>query len=57
MGAVVQRVSRASVTVSGQVVGAVDGPGILLLVGVTHDDGAEQAAWLARKVAGLRIML
>ena len=56
MRAVVQRVSRASVTVAGEVVGAVDGPGILLLVGVTHDDGPEQAAWLARKVAGLRIM-
>ncbi len=36
--------------------GALDGPGILLLVGVTHDDGPDQAAWLARKVAGLRIM-
>ena len=56
MRAVVQRVTGASVSVSGQVVGAVDGPGLLLLVGVTHDDGAEQAAWLARKVAGLRIM-
>ena len=56
MRAVVQRVSGASVSVSGQVVGAVDGAGLLLLVGVTHDDGAEQAAWLARKVAGLRIM-
>ena len=37
-------------------VGALDSPGLLLLVGVTHDDGPEQAAWLARKVAGLRIM-
>ena len=51
-----QRVSRANVSVAGAVVGNVDGPGILLLVGVTHDDGPEQAAWLARKVAGLRIM-
>jgi len=56
MRAVVQRVSGASVSVSGRLVGAVDGAGLLLLVGVTHDDGAEQAAWLARKVAGLRIM-
>ena len=56
MRAVVQRVSRASVTVAGEVVGAVDRPGILLLLGVTHDDGPQQAAWLARKVAGLRIM-
>ena len=56
MRAVVQRISRASVTVAGQVMGAVEGPGILLLLGVTHDDGPEQVAWLARKVAGLRIM-
>src|SRR5689334_1688843 len=56
MRAVVQRVSRASVAVAGEVVGELDGPGILLLVGVTHDDGPAQAAWLARKVAGLRIM-
>jgi len=56
MRAVVQRVSRASVTVAGEVVGAVDGPGLVLLVGVTHDDSPEQAAWLARKVAELRIM-
>ncbi len=56
MRAVVQRVSRASVTVAGEVVGAVDGPGLVLLVGVTHDDSPEHAAWLARKVAGLRIM-
>ena len=51
-----QRVSRASVTVAGEVVGTVDGPGLVLLVGITHDDTPEQAAWLARKVAGLRIM-
>jgi D-tyrosyl-tRNA(Tyr) deacylase len=56
MRAVVQRVSRASVTVAGEVVGAVHGAGILMLVGVTHDDGPEQAAWLARKVAGLRVL-
>ena len=56
MRAVVQRVSSASVRVAGEVVGALDSPGLLLLVGVTHDDTPEQAAWLARKVAGLRIM-
>src|SRR5689334_6800162 len=50
MRAVVQRISRASVTVAGE------GAGILLLVGVTHGDGPEQAAWLARKVAGLRVL-
>ena len=54
MRAVVQRVSRASVSVKGQVVGAI-GCGVVLLVGVTHGDTEEQAEWLARKIAGLRI--
>ncbi|GAB7193367.1 D-aminoacyl-tRNA deacylase [Kineococcus sp. NUM-3379] len=56
MRAVVQRVTRASVTVAGEVVGAVEGPGLLVLVGVTHDDGPEQAERIARKVAELRIL-
>jgi D-tyrosyl-tRNA(Tyr) deacylase len=42
------------VTVDGQVTGSI-GPGVVVLLGVTHDDGQEQAEWLARKVAGLRI--
>lgn len=54
MRCVLQRVSRASVTVDGQTVGAI-GRGFLLLVGVTHTDGPADADWLARKVAGLRI--
>ncbi|HHH40682.1 MAG TPA: D-tyrosyl-tRNA(Tyr) deacylase [Chloroflexi bacterium] len=54
MRAVVQRVSRASVTVDGQVVGAI-GRGVVVLLGVTHNDGEAEAAWLARKIAGLRI--
>ena len=56
MRAVVQRVSRASVTVAGEVVGSVDRPGLLVLLGVTHDDGPQQVAVLARKIAGLRIL-
>jgi D-tyrosyl-tRNA(Tyr) deacylase len=56
MRAVVQRVSRASVTVSGEVAGAIDEPGLLVLVGVTHGDTAEQAARLAAKLWGLRIL-
>jgi D-tyrosyl-tRNA(Tyr) deacylase len=52
--AVVQRVARASVTVEGQVVGAIE-RGLMILLGVTHGDGEEQASWLANKVAGLRI--
>jgi D-tyrosyl-tRNA(Tyr) deacylase len=54
MRAVVQRVSQASVSVEGEVVGAIR-RGVVVLVGVTHDDTEEQAEWLARKIAGLRI--
>ena len=56
MRAVVQRVTQASVTVDGEVVGAIDGPGLVVLLGVTHDDGPAQVAWLARKVWDLRIL-
>jgi D-tyrosyl-tRNA(Tyr) deacylase len=56
MRAVVQRVTQASVTVSGQVVGAIEEPGLLVLVGVTHDDTPDQAAKLAAKLWGLRIL-
>jgi D-tyrosyl-tRNA(Tyr) deacylase len=55
MRAVVQTVSRASVTVDGEVVGAI-GDGLLVLVGVTHDDGPEQVRTMARKVHELRIL-
>jgi D-tyrosyl-tRNA(Tyr) deacylase len=54
MRAVVQRVSRASVAVDGEVVGAI-GPGLMVLLGVTRDDGPAEADWLARKIVGLRI--
>jgi D-tyrosyl-tRNA(Tyr) deacylase len=54
MRALIQRVSRASVTVDGSVVGAID-HGLVVLVGVTHGDSQEEADWLARKIAGLRI--
>lgn len=50
-----QRVTRASVTVDGAVVGAI-GTGLLVLLGVTHTDTGEQAAALARKVHTLRIL-
>ncbi|HEY3034592.1 MAG TPA: D-aminoacyl-tRNA deacylase [Streptosporangiaceae bacterium] len=55
MRAVVQRVTSASVTVEGRVVGAID-TGLMVLVGVTHDDTPERAAALARKVHELRIL-
>ncbi len=54
MRAVVQRVSKASVSVDGETVGAIR-RGVAVLVGVTHGDTEEQAEWLARKIAGLRI--
>jgi D-tyrosyl-tRNA(Tyr) deacylase len=54
MRALVQRVSRASVTVAGERVAAI-GPGLLVLLGITHDDAAEQADKLADKVRALRI--
>ncbi len=56
MRAVVQRVTQASVTVDGQVAGEISEPGLLVLVGVTHDDTAEKAAKLAAKLWGLRIL-
>lgn len=54
MRAVVQRVSRACVTVDGKVVGAI-GAGFLVLLGVARGDGPEDARLLADKVAGLRV--
>lgn len=56
MRAVVQRVSRAEVRVDGVVVGAIEEPGLLVYLGVTHDDGPAEVAWLARKTWELRIL-
>ena len=56
MRAVLQRVTRASVSVDGKVVGAIDRPGLVALVGVTHDDGPGQVELMARKIAELRIL-
>jgi len=52
--AVVQRVTRAKVTVDDRITGEI-GAGLLVLVGVGRDDGASDARWLAEKLAGLRI--
>lgn len=54
MKVLLQRVSRASVTVGGDLVGRI-GTGLLLLVGVGQDDAGEDAAYLASKIANLRI--
>ncbi|GEA86575.1 D-aminoacyl-tRNA deacylase [Cellulomonas cellasea] len=56
MRAVVQRVTRASVTVDGEVVGRLDRPGLVALVGVTPGDGPAQVELVARKIADLRIL-
>ncbi|MGH3301723.1 MAG: D-aminoacyl-tRNA deacylase [Streptosporangiaceae bacterium] len=56
MRAVVQRASRASVTVAGAVVAELAAPGLLVLVGVTHTDTVHTAAALARKIYHVRIL-
>jgi D-tyrosyl-tRNA(Tyr) deacylase len=56
MRAVVQRVDGASVAVDGETVGAIEGEGLCVLVGVTHEDTKEKAAQLARKLWSLRIL-
>jgi D-tyrosyl-tRNA(Tyr) deacylase len=54
--AVVQVVDGASVETEGSVVGAIQGEGLLVLLGVTHGDGAAQARRMAAKVWGLRVL-
>jgi D-aminoacyl-tRNA deacylase len=54
MRALLQRVSKASVTVEGQTISAI-GKGLLILLGIGHNDGEEQAKFLAEKIANLRI--
>jgi D-tyrosyl-tRNA(Tyr) deacylase len=56
MRAVVQRVSAASVTVDGEVVGSLRSPGLLVYLGVTHTDGRAEVDWMARKIWTLRIL-
>lgn len=54
MRAVIQRVSFASVTIDGHVKSAI-GPGLLILLGVGHEDEQEDLEWMVKKAAGLRI--
>lgn len=54
MRTVIQRVTRARVTVGGQVVGSIE-RGLVVLLGVTHEDTERDAEQLAQKVAGLRV--
>lgn len=55
MRVVVQRCKRAEVTVNGASVGQIE-QGLMLLVGVTHEDTEQDAKYIADKVAGLRIL-
>jgi D-tyrosyl-tRNA(Tyr) deacylase len=54
--AVLQRATRARVVVGDEVVGEITRPGLVALVGVTHDDGPGQVSTLARKISELRIL-
>ena len=56
MRAVIQRVLHANVVVDETIVGAIKEPGLLVYLGVTHDDGPAQVAWMARKVWELRLL-
>ena len=56
MRAVVQRVCQARVSIDGKVVGEIVEPGLVVLLGVTHDDTSARAAGLARKIWEMRIM-
>ena len=54
MRALLQRVSKASVSVDGQTISSI-GKGLLILLGIGHGDGEEQAQFLAEKIANLRV--
>ena len=54
MRALLQRVSHASVTVDGRIVGQI-GRGFCILLGITHSDTNKEANWLANKIAGIRL--
>jgi D-tyrosyl-tRNA(Tyr) deacylase len=54
MRVVLQRVSEGSVSIAGEVVGEI-GPGFVLLVGFTGEDGEAELRWMAEKILGLRV--
>ena len=51
-----QRALRASVTIDGEVVGGFDVPGLVVLLGVTHDDGPPEIEWMANKIRDVRLL-
>ncbi|WIK64483.1 D-aminoacyl-tRNA deacylase [Gleimia hominis] len=56
MRALIQRVNGAQVSVGGEVIGAIEGEGLCVLLGVTHADGPDQVKVIARKIASLRLL-
>ncbi len=56
MRAVLQRASAARVSVDGMEIGRLNGPGLVVLLGVTHTDGPDQVTAMARKIANLRVL-
>lgn len=56
MRALIQRVTRAAVSVDGAVVGEITEPGLVVFVGVTHDDGPSDVEYVVRKTSQLRIL-
>jgi D-aminoacyl-tRNA deacylase len=54
--AVIQRVTQASVEVGGEPVGAIEEPGLLVYLGIAHEDGPDEIAWMARKLWTLRLL-
>ena len=56
MRAVLQRATSASVRVGRNVVGRIEEPGLVVLLGITHNDGPNEVAWMVRKIRDLRIM-
>ncbi|MBI2242467.1 MAG: D-tyrosyl-tRNA(Tyr) deacylase [Nocardioides sp.] len=56
MRAVVQRADGARVVVDGAVVGGFEGEGLVVYLGITHDDGPAEIAWMARKIWDVRVL-
>ena len=56
MRSVLQRALRASVSVDGEMLGGFDGEGLVVLLGVTHDDGPAQVEWMANKIRDVRLL-
>ncbi|WP_067782016.1 D-aminoacyl-tRNA deacylase [Actinomyces vulturis] len=56
MRAVIQRVNGAKVTVDSRTVGAIEGEGLMVLIGATHDDAPDDVAYVVKKIANLRLL-